>query len=70
MTDHDFRRAFNEHKDAVFALALRLTGLAEVAEDAAQDCFVQLLRDPGKFDPARVDTQVDVNFWLVKSSCP
>jgi len=53
MTDRDFRRAFNEHKDAVYAFALRMTGSAEVAEDAAQDCFVQLLRNSARFDPAR-----------------
>ncbi|HXP84013.1 MAG TPA: RNA polymerase sigma factor [Bryobacteraceae bacterium] len=53
MTERDFRRAFDDHKDAVYAFALRLTGSAEVAEDVAQDCFVQLMRDPAKFDPAR-----------------
>jgi RNA polymerase sigma-70 factor (ECF subfamily) len=53
MTERDFRRAFDEHKDAVYAFALRMTGSAEVSEDVAQDCFVQLMRDPAKFDPSR-----------------
>jgi RNA polymerase sigma factor (sigma-70 family) len=53
MTERDFRRAFDEHKDAVYRFALRMTGSAEAAQDLAQDCFVQLLRNPGRFDPAR-----------------
>lgn len=53
MTERDFHRAFDAHKDAVYAFALRMTASAEVAEDVAQDCFVQLMRDPAKFDPAR-----------------
>jgi RNA polymerase sigma-70 factor (ECF subfamily) len=53
LSSTDFRRAFDEHKNAVYAYALRMTGSAEVAEDVAQDCFVQLLRAPAKFDPAR-----------------
>jgi DNA-directed RNA polymerase specialized sigma24 family protein len=53
MTERDFRQAFDEHKDAVYGFALRMTGSAETAQDLAQDCFVQLLRNPGRFDPAR-----------------
>ncbi|MEP6963305.1 MAG: RNA polymerase sigma factor [Acidobacteriota bacterium] len=53
MTETDLRQAFEEHKDAVYDFALRMTGLATVAEDVAQDCFVELLRNPRGFDPAR-----------------
>ena len=53
MTERDFRRAFEEHKDAIYGFALRMTGSAEAAQDLAQDCFVQLLRDSGRFNPER-----------------
>jgi RNA polymerase sigma-70 factor (ECF subfamily) len=53
MTEPDFRRAFHEHKDAVYGFALRLIGSPETAEDVAQDCFLELLRHPERFDPAR-----------------
>ena len=44
---------FHDHKAAVYGFALRMTGSVEVAEDVAQDCFVELLRRPGQFDAAR-----------------
>jgi RNA polymerase sigma-70 factor, ECF subfamily len=53
MTEREFRRAFEEHKDAVYGFAYRMTGSAENAQDLTQDCFVQLLGHPGRFDPAR-----------------
>ena len=53
MTEQDFRRAFHDHKDAVYGFALRITGSVEIAEDVAQDCFVELLRHPDRFDTAR-----------------
>jgi len=53
MTEHDFRQAFHDHKDSVDGFALRMTGSVHVAEDVAQDCFVELLRNPGRFDAAR-----------------
>ncbi len=53
MTEEDFRQAFHEHKDAVYGFALRMTGSVEIAEDVAQDCFVELIRRPERFDAAR-----------------
>src|ERR1700732_4343718 len=53
MTEQDFRQAFHDHKDAIYGFALRLTGSPETAEDVAQDCFLELLRHPRRFDPAR-----------------
>jgi RNA polymerase sigma-70 factor (ECF subfamily) len=53
MTEKDFRQAFHDHKDAVYGFALRMTGSVEMAEDVAQDCFVELLRRPERFDAAR-----------------
>jgi len=53
MTEKDVRQAFEDHKDAVYDFALRMTGSETVAEDVAQDCFLELLRNPGGFDETR-----------------
>ena len=53
MTEQEFRQAFHDHKDAVYGFALRMSGSVLVAEDVAQDCFVELLRRPDRFDPDR-----------------
>ena len=53
MTDADFQAAFDQHKDAVYRFAWRMSGSATAAEDIAQDVFVGLLRYPDRFDPAR-----------------
>lgn len=53
MTDTELRTAFCEHKDPVFRFAWRMTGSAGAAEDVVQDCFVQLLSHPDRFDRAR-----------------
>jgi RNA polymerase sigma-70 factor (ECF subfamily) len=53
MTGTEFRSAFHEHKDAVYRFAWRMCGSPVVAEDIAQEVFLTLLRQPGRFDPAR-----------------
>jgi RNA polymerase sigma-70 factor (ECF subfamily) len=53
MTDAEFRSAFEQNKDAVYRFAWRMCGSAAVAEDIAQEVFLTLLRQPGRFDPAR-----------------
>jgi RNA polymerase sigma factor (sigma-70 family) len=53
MTELDIRRVFDEYKDSVYGHALRLTGCPTSAEDLAQDCFLELLRHPSRFDPSR-----------------
>ncbi len=53
MKERDFRQAFEQHKDSVYDFALRMTGSTAAAEDLAQDCFLELLRHPGRFDAAR-----------------
>jgi len=53
MTDAEFRNAFEQNKDAVYRFAWRMCGSAAVAEDIAQEVFLTLLRQPGRFDPAR-----------------
>lgn len=53
MTDAEFQAAFDQHKDAVYRFAWRMSGSAAAAEDVTQDVFVGLLRHPDRFDPAR-----------------
>jgi RNA polymerase sigma-70 factor (ECF subfamily) len=48
-----FRVLFESHHQAVFRVALRLTSERGTAEDITQDCFLRLIRNRGKFDPAR-----------------
>ena len=53
MTDAEFQAAFDQHKDAVYRFAWRMSGSPVAADDITQDVFVGLLRHPGRFDPAR-----------------
>jgi RNA polymerase sigma-70 factor (ECF subfamily) len=53
VTDAEFQAAFDQHKDAVYRFAWRMSGSAAAAEDITQDAFVGLLRHPDRFDPAR-----------------
>ena len=47
------QKAFDEYHQAVYSFAYRLTGQPEVAEDITQECFLALVRDPKRYDPAR-----------------
>jgi RNA polymerase sigma-70 factor (ECF subfamily) len=53
VTEADFQRIFNEHKDTVYRFAWRMTSSAAVAEDIAQDVFLSVFRQPNRFDPSR-----------------
>ena len=53
MTEAEFQRFFDEHKDAVYRFAWRMTNSTAVAEDIAQDVFLSLFRQPKRFDPSR-----------------
>jgi RNA polymerase sigma factor (sigma-70 family) len=44
---------WQRHGPLVFGLARRLTGSRNLAEDVAQEVFVALWSNPGRFDPAR-----------------
>lgn len=48
-----FLQLYERHRDAVFRFAYRLLGSASLAEDVTHDCFLSLLRQPGKFDSSR-----------------
>jgi RNA polymerase sigma-70 factor (ECF subfamily) len=53
VTDAEFQAAFDQHKDAVYRFAWRMSGSAAAAEDITQDAFMGLLRYPDRFDPVR-----------------
>lgn len=53
MNDTDFRAAFHAHKNGIYRFAWRMTGSPEAAEDVAQETFLTLLRQPGRFDSSR-----------------
>jgi len=53
VTDAEFQIVFNDHKNAVYRFAWRMTSSATGAEDITQDVFVALLRHPNRFDPSR-----------------
>jgi RNA polymerase sigma-70 factor (ECF subfamily) len=48
-----FLQLYERHRDAVFRFAYRLLGSTSLAEDVTHDCFLSLLRQPGKFDSSR-----------------
>ena len=48
-----FRMLFEAHHEAVFRVAIRLTGDRASAEDITQDCFVRLVSNRRTFDPSR-----------------
>jgi RNA polymerase sigma-70 factor (ECF subfamily) len=52
VTETAFRSAFDEHKDAVYRFAWRMSG-PDAAEDITQDVFLALLHHPERFDATR-----------------
>ncbi|MGD0729905.1 MAG: sigma-70 family RNA polymerase sigma factor [Terracidiphilus sp.] len=55
----DFEQLVDEHQSMVFSLALRMTGDRGLAEEIAQDVFLELDRNMGKLESA-----AHVLFWL------
>ena len=53
MTHAELQTAFDQHREAVYRFAWRMTNSAATAEDIAQDVFLSLLRQPARYDPAR-----------------
>ena len=48
-----FQILYERYCDPIFRFAYRLLGSAESAEDVAHDCFLGLIKDPGRFDSSR-----------------
>ena len=55
----DFERLFDEHQSMVFSLALGMTGDRGLAEEIAQDVFMELDRNIAKIESAQ-----HACFWL------
>lgn len=48
-----FQILYERYRDPIFRFAYRLLGSVEAAEDVAQDCFLSLIKEPGRFDATR-----------------
>ncbi|MDX6498921.1 MAG: polymerase sigma-70 factor, subfamily [Blastocatellia bacterium] len=48
-----FQILYERYRSPIFRFAYRLLGSAEAAEDVAHDCFLGLIKEPGRFDPSR-----------------
>jgi len=55
----DFEKLVDEHQSMVFSLALRMTGDRGLAEEIAQDVFLELDRNLG-----RIENGEHARFWL------
>jgi len=59
MGPEEFRRLIEAHQRMVFSIALRVTGEYGVAEEVAQDVFLELYRGGD-----RLESEEHVRFWL------
>jgi RNA polymerase sigma-70 factor (ECF subfamily) len=50
----DFEATYQAHVDAVFRYSLKVTGNRELAEDITSEAFLELYRNWGSVDPARL----------------
>jgi len=48
-----FQVLYERYRDPIFRFAYRMLASAEAAEDVTHDCFLSLIRDPGRFDPGK-----------------
>jgi RNA polymerase sigma-70 factor (ECF subfamily) len=48
-------QAFDDHHKSVYRFVYRFLGRVDLAEDVTQDCFMCLLRDPGRWNAERGD---------------
>ncbi|MBI1354853.1 MAG: sigma-70 family RNA polymerase sigma factor [Acidobacteria bacterium] len=58
MTPTELQQAYENHADAVFRFAFRITGSVAVAEDLAHDCFVALGRGSAAYNPEKGSLRV------------
>ena len=45
-----FQILYERYRDPIFRFAYRMLGSAEAAEDVAHDCFLSLIKEPGRYD--------------------
>lgn len=55
----DFEQLIDEHQSMIFSLALRMTGDSGLAEEIAQDVFLELDRHLG-----RIESPLHGHWWL------
>jgi RNA polymerase sigma-70 factor (ECF subfamily) len=48
-----FKILYERYRGPIFRFAYRLLGSVEAAEDVAHDCFLSLIKEPGRFDATR-----------------
>jgi len=48
-----FQVLYERYRDPIFRFAYRMLGSTEAAEDVAHDCFLSLIKEPGRFDSQR-----------------
>jgi RNA polymerase sigma-70 factor (ECF subfamily) len=48
-----FLALYERHRETVFRFAYRMLGSAALAEEVTHDCFLGLIKEPARFDPAR-----------------
>jgi RNA polymerase sigma-70 factor, ECF subfamily len=48
-----FQILYERYRDPIFRFAYRLLGSVEAAEDVTHDCFLSLIKEPGRFDSTR-----------------
>ena len=48
-----FQILYERYRDPIFRFGYRLLGSVEAAEDVAHDCFLSLIKEPGRFDSTR-----------------
>lgn len=48
-----FQKLYERYREPIFRFAYRVLGSVEAAEDVAHDCFLSLIKEPGRFDSTR-----------------
>ena len=48
-----FQILYERYRDPIFRFAYRMLGSVEAAEDVAHDCFLSLIKEPGRFDSTK-----------------
>jgi len=48
-----FQILYERYRDPIFRFAYRLLGSVAAAEDVAHDCFLSLIKEPGRFDATK-----------------
>jgi RNA polymerase sigma-70 factor (ECF subfamily) len=48
-----FQILYERYRDPIFRFAYRMLGSVEAAEDVTHDCFLGLIKEPGRFDSTK-----------------